>query len=273
MEDKGARSPGATRALRVGRPTARPMAAEGGASTWAALRVRRAKPTFALHTVGAEGARTRTGARRLPGGGRGCASGMAVGSDAGWRVAVEARRGRPDSASPTGAAGGASPRGAPRAPRGAPSSARPTAGGSDACLPGAPKVQRGARHSARRTEAGSGACSMEAVSVPRASTVGQTFAWLMAAGSGARCLGAPRVPAAGPTAASGTAGGSGVRSRGAGRVPRGVPTFVRLMGVGSDAVGRVEVGSVRSSPAGGAACVRLIAIWFRRDKVTPSEEA
>ncbi|CAA6665136.1 unnamed protein product [Spirodela intermedia] len=192
---RGARSPGATRVPRAGRPTARPTAAGGGARSWGAPRARRGRRTTASPTAAGGAAGTRAAPRRR-GAGRGSVSSTAAGrGGAGEHRLLQAARRR-----------------------------------EEVHVRGLHEGGRGQHPALQEPRGGSAASTKAAACARRASTAGPTTAWRTAAGSAARCRDAPRAPAAAPTAACGTAGGSAASLRPARRAPRGAPTSARPTG-------------------------------------------
>lgn len=265
-EGRDVRNSGATKALRAGQHTVRPMVEERGVSISGALKALKGRPTTALLMVEGDAVAIREAARRQLVASRGFASSTVEGRGVRWKDALVVQRGRSGCVSLMAVDVVANTPVVPRAPKEAQCTAKAMAVGRDAYLLDARKVQRGARLSAKLTVGENDAFLMVAGFVLKVYTEALISALLMAVERDVLFQAAPRVLGGAPIAVSDTEEESVARSRTAKRAPKVARTSARLTEGESVAAGEKE--NARNSQGGEAASVPLTAAWFKEGRRT-----
>lgn len=257
---KDAKSPGATRGLRVEQLTVRHMEEGRGVSALDALKVLRVRLITALHTevVGVVVIRA---VPRLPVGSQACASGMVEGRGAKWKAATEVLKGRLGYVSLTVEVDVANMLAAPRGLKGAPCIARRTAGASGVYLLVVRRALKVARHFARGTVVVSAAFMTVVESALRACMVGLTTVSRTVVGSAVLCQAAPRVPGGALTAASSMVGANAAGLRIVERVHKEAQISARLTVEGSGVHGATA--HAKNLLEERVGCVQLMAAWSK----------
>lgn len=252
--------------LRAVLHSVKPMVVGGGASTWVALKVLRARQNFALLMVVGGGVSIQKDAPRQLEASQDFALDTVEGSGVRWKVAPVVLKGRLACAFLMGVVAVASTTDVRRVPRGVPCSARHMVVGSDAYLQGATKVQKGARHYVKDMVGESAASLMVVVSVQRVYMVAQIFVLPMVVERDALCQAAQRVHVGALIVVLGMVVANVVSLRIVGKVPKVTQTSAKLMVVESDALGWRE--NVRNLLGGRAVYVRHTAAWSKIGRQT-----
>ena len=234
----GARNRVATRVLRAGPCTARPMGVVGAVSSLDAPRVQKDARISALLMVVAGDVATRV-ALELPEGSQDCVSGTVVARDARERTALRVQKDSQAFVSLMEVAVAARLSDARRGLKGAPCIARHMVAENGAQLQGAPKEPKGVLLSARATVGAKDVLSMAAGFVRRVCMGVPTSVWRTGEARGVPCQSAPKVPGEGPTTASAMVGGNGASLKDAARVRRAALIFARRTAEESDALGAI----------------------------------
>lgn len=248
---------GATKALRAGQHTVRPMVEGRGVSIWDALKALKGGPTTALPMVEADAVAIQEVARKQRVASQGFASSMVEGRGVRWKDALVAQRGRLACVYLMVVDVVANTLIVTRVPKEALCSAKAMAVERDAYLLAAPKALRGAHPSAKPTVGENDVYLMVVGSVLKVYMEAQISVLLMAVERDALFQAAPRVLGGGLIAVSDTEEESVVRFRTVKRAPKVAQTSARLMEAESVAAGEKE--NVKNLQGGEAASVLLTA--------------